>query len=222
MNKIKAIIFDFDGVIAESVNVKTEAFAELYKPYGDKVVKKVVDHHVSHGGISRYKKFRLYHKKFLSQNINDDKVNKLAHKFSKMVVNKVVEAPYVVGTYEFISNDYKNYDFYISSGTPQKEINKIAKKRNIAQFFKGIYGSPTSKDEHTKKIMEKNNYQNDEVVFIGDAPSDRKAAKNNDIYFIARVDDEKSILKNEKNNIGNLNNLSKIIEKFSKENSGKG
>ena len=26
----KAIIFDFDGVIAESVNVKTEAFSKIY------------------------------------------------------------------------------------------------------------------------------------------------------------------------------------------------
>ena len=39
MNKIKAIIFDYDGVIAESVNVKTEAFAELYKHYGIDIVK---------------------------------------------------------------------------------------------------------------------------------------------------------------------------------------
>ena len=33
MNKIKAIIFDFDGVICDSVNIKTEAFVELYSNY---------------------------------------------------------------------------------------------------------------------------------------------------------------------------------------------
>ena len=38
---LKGIIFDFDGVIAESVEVKTDAFANLYQPYGDNVVNKV-------------------------------------------------------------------------------------------------------------------------------------------------------------------------------------
>ena len=30
---IKNIFFDFDGVIAESVNAKTDAFEEMYLPY---------------------------------------------------------------------------------------------------------------------------------------------------------------------------------------------
>jgi beta-phosphoglucomutase-like phosphatase (HAD superfamily) len=31
--KPEIIIYDFDGVIANSVNIKTEAFVELYKNY---------------------------------------------------------------------------------------------------------------------------------------------------------------------------------------------
>lgn len=38
---IKAIFWDFDGVIAESVNVKTEAFYNLYLPYGIEIAEKV-------------------------------------------------------------------------------------------------------------------------------------------------------------------------------------
>ena len=40
---IKAIIFDFDGVIVESVKLKSNAFASIYKPYGLKIMKKVFD-----------------------------------------------------------------------------------------------------------------------------------------------------------------------------------
>ena len=40
MNKIKAIIYDFDGVICDSVNVKTEAFGEMYAQYGKEIQKK--------------------------------------------------------------------------------------------------------------------------------------------------------------------------------------
>ena len=39
---VNAIIFDFDGVILESLNVKTNAFKKLYEPYGSDISKKVV------------------------------------------------------------------------------------------------------------------------------------------------------------------------------------
>ena len=64
---LKGIIFDFDGVIAESVQVKSDAFAELYKPYGTEIVKKVVEHHEANGGMSRYEKIRFYHGSFLDK-----------------------------------------------------------------------------------------------------------------------------------------------------------
>ena len=38
---IKNIFFDFDGVIAESVSAKTDAFKEMYMPYGEEIAAKV-------------------------------------------------------------------------------------------------------------------------------------------------------------------------------------
>ena len=57
---LKGIIFDFDGVIAESVQIKSDAFASLYEQYGDNIVKKVIEHHEANGGMSRFEKIRLY------------------------------------------------------------------------------------------------------------------------------------------------------------------
>ena len=39
LKTIESIFFDFDGVIADSVNVKTEAFAKMYESYGKEVKK---------------------------------------------------------------------------------------------------------------------------------------------------------------------------------------
>ena len=35
---IKNIIFDFDGTIVDSVDIKMNAFAHIYEPFGDKIV----------------------------------------------------------------------------------------------------------------------------------------------------------------------------------------
>ena len=58
-------------MIAESVNVKTEAFASLYESYGKDVVKKVLQHHLANGGVSRFEKFKIYHKELLNIELND-------------------------------------------------------------------------------------------------------------------------------------------------------
>ena len=107
---IKGIIFDFDGVIAESVNVKTEAFAKMYNQYGNEVVKKVVTHHLSHGGISRFEKFKFYHKEYFGIELTNQQLQELANQFSELVVQKVIAAPYVPGALEFIQNNYKYYE----------------------------------------------------------------------------------------------------------------
>ena len=59
---LKGIIFDFDGVVAESVQVKTDAFAYLYASHGKKIVSKVTEHHELNGGMSRFEKIKYYHK----------------------------------------------------------------------------------------------------------------------------------------------------------------
>ena len=70
---LKGIIFDFDGVIAESVQVKTDAFVELYKQYESNIVEKVLKHHEANGGMSRFEKIKFYHESFLNKTITNNK-----------------------------------------------------------------------------------------------------------------------------------------------------
>ena len=150
---IKAIIFDFDGVIADSIKIKTNAFAELYGLYGKAVVDKVIKHHQLNGGISRFEKFKYYHKEFLGVDLNEKDINELAEQFSELVIDKIVHAPYIPGAEEYIKKNYNKYLLFISSGTPKKELVEICKQRGIVPYFKKIYGSPEEKSYHIKEIL---------------------------------------------------------------------
>lgn len=216
MNKIKAIIFDFDGVIVDSVNVKTEAFAELYRPHGTDIEEKVINHHLNNGGMSRFEKFKIYHEEFLDKEISETEVNQLADEFSKLVIEKVINAPYIKGAHKFLKTYFKEYDFYISSGTPTDEIKKITASRGIDSYFKGIFGSPRKKEDHVKEIMENNNYDKEEVVFIGDASSDRKAARKNGVNFIG-VLNENIDFSDERYTVNNLEELKPLLNKIEKK-----
>lgn len=213
MNNIKAIIFDFDGIVLESLDIKTEAFADMYKPYGEEVAKNVVAHHEANGGMSRFEKFKFYHNSYLNQVINDQQIKSLASRFSELALAKVLNAQFVPGVFEFISNYSNTYDFFISTGTPHDEIEVILEKRDLRKFFKEVYGSPEKKTEHVKRIMKNYLYNPSEVVFIGDATADRDAAQNNKINFIGRYTTNEEILK-EKHLITDFINFNKYLEKL--------
>jgi phosphoglycolate phosphatase-like HAD superfamily hydrolase len=185
---IKAIIFDFDGVIVESVNIKTEAFADIYRTYDPKVVEKVVEHHLANGGMSRFEKFKLYHRELLGKKLSDDGLSKITHQFSRMVTQKVIEASYVKGAIEFIESNYTSFDLFISSATPENELREIIEQRKIVRYFKEIFGSPETKSNHIRKIIRRYSYKSSEVVFIGDATNDKESAELNGIRFIGKYD----------------------------------
>ena len=57
----------------------------------------------------------------------------------------------------------------------------------MEKYFKNIYGSPRTKSNLAKKIIEGNNYDNTKVLYIGDSLSDYKNAHDADIQFLGRV-----------------------------------
>ena len=210
MPDIKAIIFDFDGVILDSVDAKTQAFAELYEPYGKTVVQQVVKHHEANGGISRFEKIRYYHSNFLGTELSEIEIDNIADQFSQLALNKVLSSPYVPGAEAFIKKNYK-YDLFISTGTPKEEIEYILQKLKIREYFKKVYGSPAVKTEHVGDIIARNKYDNKTVIFVGDAATDVEAANANDIMFIGRNTTYPDILK-EKYIIDNFYDLAKLLD----------
>lgn len=182
--KIKAIIYDFDGVICDSVDVKTKAFALLYEPYGEQIQRQVIQYHLDHGGISRHEKIRFYHNELLGIDISDDEVLEMGEQFAKLVKDKVIQSEYIPGAYEFIKSYAIEFPQFVCTGTPEEEILEIIDKRNIGHFFAGIYGAPKKKTEIISRILSAAGLLADEVVYFGDALTDYNAAKYFDMPFI--------------------------------------
>ena len=108
IDRFKMIFWDFDGVIKESVSVKTEAFVELFTPYGDNVCNKVRSHHVENAGISRFEKIPLYLK---WSGIEPTKtiIDDICSRFNRIVKNKVINSNWVPGVETFLHKNKKKY-----------------------------------------------------------------------------------------------------------------
>lgn len=179
----EVIIYDFDGVICDSVNVKTEAFVELYKDYGLDIQAKVREYHILNGGISRFEKFRYFQSVLLNQEVSENDIKELADKFALLVKEKVIASEYISGAYEFIKKNAFRKQF-VCTGTPETEIIEIAERKGISQFFKNFYGSPKTKIEIIDLILAQNFARKEECIFFGDAMTDFNAAYKCNLPFI--------------------------------------
>ncbi len=186
MKNIQALIFDYDGVIAESNEIKLSAFRELFKEEKKEDVQKLINFHIKHEGISRLKKIEHFYNKVLKKEISDKDLKLKSKHFSSLVMNKVIACKKVKGVRKFLISNSDKYKYFISTGTPTEEIKIILKETKMYNFFQEIYGSPGTKIEHISKIIQENNFNQDSLVFIGDSNTDLLAAEHCKIKFILR------------------------------------
>ena len=211
---IKAIIFDVDGVIIESAEIKTKAFGMLFANYPDKLPE-IIAYHQKNAGISRYIKFRYFYEKLLGQELSAQKEAELGESFSQIVLGEIFNAPFTPGAIEFLSRNKDRYHFFIASGTPEEELQKIIAHRQLSHFFKEIRGTPKQKEEIIEDILDRYPLHKKEVVFIGDAESDRTSAEKAGILFIARINSENPQLQDCRWKVNDLTELDTVLDNIS-------
>ena len=182
--KYGAFIFDFDGVIVDSVAIKTEAFGELFQQWGPEAVGKIKEYHLANGGVSRYEKFKYYYRTFARREITAEESAQLDHRYGELVVNKVIQADLIPGVMPFLEDIKRSGKrSFVVSATPQKEVRHIVQKREMDKFFEDVLGSPASKKENVSRLLKEKGLTGREVVYFGDAKSDYEAALSCGVDF---------------------------------------
>lgn len=212
---VKNIFFDFDGVLAESVQIKTEAFYKMYLSHGEDFAQRVVEFHKAHGGVSRFDKIKKFNGEWLGESLNEDRIQELAGVFSSYVVDGVVNSDEVKGAQQFLDNSDK-YVKYVITGTPTNEIEQILDRRNMTHYFKRIGGSPRKKDYWVERFLNEDELNAEECIFVGDAKADYKAAQAFDVTFVLReTEDGKQVFKDYNGyKMDDMTGLAGIIEQI--------
>lgn len=181
---IRNILFDFDGVILDSMKIKGDGFVELLKEYPESARRELEKYHYANGGVSRFAKIRYFFNQILHQKISETEVEYLSDCFGKIIAEKLFASENLISdTVDFIKKNYVNYNFHIVSGAEHQELNHLCKYFNLTQYFKSIEGSPTKKEVLIYNIMLTYKYHHHETALIGDSENDSKAAKSNNIIF---------------------------------------
>jgi len=181
---VKNILFDFDGVILDSMPIREFGFSEIFQSYKKEDVAKLLVFHNQNGGWSRFVKIRYFYENILNQNILDSEVQIYAEKFSQIMRKELVNKKYLISeTVQFLDWAESKYNLHIVSGSEDKELNYLCEKLDVAKYFQTISGSPTKKIILVQNILEKFRYKKSETILIGDSINDFEASKENNIKF---------------------------------------
>ena len=135
--RLRAVVFDFDGVIVESGDIKTEAFLELFAAYPQHLAA-IKRHHLDHLGISRFKKFAWIYDNVLHEPYDTGEKIRLGDRFSAIVFQKVCETPFVPGAREALEALARaGVHLVVASGTPRDEARSHRGRARLATLLRG-------------------------------------------------------------------------------------
>jgi phosphoglycolate phosphatase-like HAD superfamily hydrolase len=179
-----AIFFDCDGVILDSNEVKSTAFAEALEGEPLALVDKFIQYHKENGGVSRYIKFAHYFRHIKEMDEFDEQYRAALSRYEAITRERLLSCHYIPGILPLLRRlkDMKKR-IYVVSGGAQDELHDVFRKRDIFHFFDGIYGSPKNKiDNMSEIISSKGRFYNG--IYFGDASSDRVAAEKFGAKFV--------------------------------------
>jgi phosphoglycolate phosphatase-like HAD superfamily hydrolase len=186
MGQIKAIILDFDGVIAESNAVKNSAFGEFFALYPEYSVAMQAYHEAHHAEPRRFK-FTYFVEELMGRPGDSAKIDALVDEFSELVAELVIACPEVPGAGVFLETFSQRLPLYISSVTPQEELQHILEARGSAPYIRQAFGNPPHpKNKAIETILDREGLQPNQAAFVGDSESDYQVAYKAGLAFFAR------------------------------------
>jgi beta-phosphoglucomutase-like phosphatase (HAD superfamily) len=186
--RLDGIVLDCDGVLIESVDIKTQVYRGLFEGFPEHQ-DAIVSYHLANGGLSRVEKIKHIYKEILKRPLSEGQLALLCERFAALSLAPVLAAPLVNGTREFVEACRGRVRLFVASGTPQQELERVLSHKGLGNCFTAVFGSPLSKVEILRRILSEWGLAPEAMLAVGDAPTDWQAAAAHGIRFVARVRD---------------------------------
>jgi beta-phosphoglucomutase-like phosphatase (HAD superfamily) len=183
---LDAVIFDFDGVIIESVAVKDDVFRALFGEHPAHI-DAIMDLHRRHGGVSRYVKFEMIYRDILRAPLAPADKAELSRRFEELALERVMAAPMVAGARDVLDGLNGRVPMAVVSGTPDAELSVIVERRGLARYFIEVHGGSRDKRDVIDRMVRQRGWRRDRMAMVGDAMTDCTAARANRVPFVGRV-----------------------------------
>lgn len=178
MRQLTTIIFDFDGVISDTIEEIKNIICELYEEFHqEKVSPEIIKKLIGRGVMEVIRELK----------VPLNKVPYFEKRVRKELVSRIGNIKIFDGIREVLEKIKKEgYTLGILSSNSQENIHYILKK-NHANFFDFIYSGSSlfGKGKILARLIKKKGLDPKKTIYIGDEIRDIQAAKKNKVKVIA-------------------------------------
>ena len=181
----KTLVFDCDGVVLNSNQLKIQAYYDVAIKFGanEQQAQALVAHHVKLGGISRYPKFEYFLREIMQQDVTEAAIHQLLSTFTTEVKHLLVGCD-IAPNLALLRQKTRNAKWMIISGGDQAELREIFNQRDLTDLFDaGIFGSPDNKEQILARELAQGNITKP-ALFVGDSRYDYQASTSAGLDFV--------------------------------------
>ena len=178
------LIFDFDGVLVDSNEIRTKGFVNLFQDRYQEYMEEFSKFLYKNPGMSRYEKIKHFYLRYLKIKISPNQLGLESDRYSNLVKEKVISAKPIDGSSEFLEKYRSKFNFALVSASDGSELKDICKRRYISHFFVDVLGSPVKKSENISIVLEKFEWVRDNSIYIGDSLHDFEASRKAGVPFL--------------------------------------
>ena len=182
---VDLIVFDCDGVILDSNELKSRAFFEVTRPHGEELARKFVDHHKAHAGVSRQEKFRYFVSEILKADpaVRRDLEAELTEAYAAICRTGLRTCRTIPGFREFLASLPATISNFVVSGGAETEVRQSLMERGLAGSFRRILGNPRSKRDNMI-LLDASGDLEGRGFYFGDGQLDHELAREFGLDFV--------------------------------------
>jgi len=184
VTRARALVFDFDGTLVRSNEIKWRAFELTFGEFPermDKIRAYCRDHHHTPRDV----KFRHVWESVLGLVYTPEVTARLHARFDAATTLQIIAAPAVEGAERFLAEARPGLLTALLSSTPQPVLERIVLARGWRERFDAIQGAPVDKAAWLEGYRLQHRLGPGDVLMFGDSVEDAAAARAAGCQFVA-------------------------------------
>ena len=178
----EAVVFDFDGTLVDSNEIKRRGFDHAFAEYPDRM-EEIRSYCYGSNHTIRGEKFRHVAKMILGLEYTPELDERFHKRYADFTTESVVAAPEIPGAAAFVRNLARLHPSLLSS-TPTAILVDILQRRGWADLFEIVQGAPVNKLAWLKGLQAVVRCEPRQVVFFGDTDEDARSAAESGCTFV--------------------------------------
>lgn len=184
INNVNTIIFDCDGVILNSNEVKKQAYYKVaLSYYGDELATSLIEYLSKNTGNPREHFFNHFLTNIVPSEFSGPGVEELIAEVTDKIYKGLMDCEISQSLFA-LREKFPDSKWLVVSGGVEKELRDIFCKRSLIDLFDGgIFGGPMTKDQILKSLIEQGLIKFP-AIFLGDSRYDYEVANRFNLDFI--------------------------------------